>query len=176
MGMMMDIPGTVIDIDHKQSLAIAARALVGQVRAVELQWRTLVKARYGIAVAPFTARDRQNLKYLLSGFTIPEALRLMEMAVEHWSSMRREPYLAKLAPTPVFRDFFWMREHVQSYLVDMERRSQEQRRLNEQYLTPPPQPPDPETVPEEPGVVAPPRFSLTQMMAAAKKKLREERE
>ena len=160
---------------------MAARASEGQARAVELRWREQVKEQYAIHVAPFVARDRQNLKYLLSGFTIPEALRLLEGAIQYWPILRREPYLAKLPPTPVFRDLFWMRDHVQSFLIDMERRQEQQQKMNANYAVMPARPPCEETttemevVPEEPPAPAPPRLSLTEMVLVAKKKLREER-
>ncbi len=172
----MDIRATVSEIDNKQALAMAARASEGQVRAVELKWRELIKGQYGISVASFTVRDRQNLKHLLSGFTIPEALRLMEGAVLHWPLLRREPYLAKLPPTPVFRDLFFYREHIQSFLADMDNRLRKQQELNERYVSPPPQLPDPVGLSDEPSIPAPPEMKLSAMVEAARKKIREERE
>lgn len=154
---------------------MAARASKGQLRAVELHWRELIKEQYSINVAPFTVVDRRNLKHMLSAFEIAEVLYLLEGAIKFWPSLRRESYMAKIAPTPVFRDFFWHREHIQSFLATEEGRRRKEREFHQKYAHPAKAPHEEVVVVDEAPASALPEMKLSEMVEAARAQLRKEK-
>ena len=123
--MSIDVQALVLQIDSQQTAALKSRAAAGQVRALELRWRTLVKERYNLFTPAFTGRERAALRDLVEKYPAAEVVSLLEGATREWPSLRAEPYL-RLPHSPVFRDFYWQRESIRSFLHKRDRQREKE--------------------------------------------------
>jgi len=104
-------------IDKAQSSAIQSRATAGQVRSFELTWVSEVIAYHRYKVVPaFTAKQRGNLKDLVSRLGPEESLLLIKFSVKKWVSARMVyPFLP---PRPVFDSFYFHRDKFLALMVE----------------------------------------------------------
>ena len=113
----MDLRQVTTEIDKSQTEAIQARATSGQVRAFELTWATLLTNKHKFRVVPaLTAKQRQNLRDLISRLGPPEALALINFSVKNWQQVR---LIHTFLPVkPVFDSLYFHRDKFLAFMTD----------------------------------------------------------
>jgi hypothetical protein len=119
----MDLKKITDEIDQRHEAQIQKKADAGQLRALELRWRTLVEERYTVRVPDFVGRDREHLRHLWGEFG-PGLSDFMAQVVTHWNGARQEKYLDRLSPIPIFREFFTYRAQFVAHLTARKQREE----------------------------------------------------